>query len=137
MGWKVRRRPLTAEPVAVDWVRNGALHQQMRGARRPRRDDDDLAFGFDSDDSEVDGPLKDEDTALEVPVLASGSPYPDDYAEEPGTTTLFGCRLCSSFVPTSEEAAAFMHVLRVHDKACVPASFDIFAVRCPLPIDDD
>ena len=135
MGWKVQRMPLTVEPVAVDWDRGGALHEQMRGLRRPRRTNH--AIAFDSDDSEIDEPGEDKDVALELPVLASGSAALDNYAEEPGTMTIFGCRLCASFVPTREEAAAFMHVLNVHDKACVPADNDIFAIRCPLPIADD
>ena len=130
LGWSVGRTPLVAEPVQSDWSRSEDMHKAMLEARilQPHHDS-----GWDSDDF-GDGGVRlgeaAEDVPLDVAIFAPDADEMGRYAEERGTMTLFGCRLCTSLVPTIDEAEAFMHVVRLHGKACLPADEEIFAVRC-------
>ena len=124
MGWAVERTPLTIDPVETDWDEVDSApttHRRLRSSTSV------------SDDSDAPPSRL---APLDVPVIERGSGEFDKFAAEPGTTIHYGCRLCTMLVPTTQETVAWTHVLRAHARACLPADDAIFAVRCPLPVDD-
>ena len=128
MGWAVERTPLTIDPVEADWDEEVVVKPRKSGAR--------MAIDSDDESSDDDVPTPPGNASklapFEVAVIERGSDAFDQYVDEPGTLTVYGCRLCTALVPSAAETVAWTHLLRVHGKACMPTDDAIFAVRCPL-----
>ena len=128
MGWRVERMPLVDEPIEADWDRTSALHRQtLRRVARRRRPSD--ASSAESDDFEQLQRLPGADDWLAPPIIAPSSGEYDAYVDEPGEVTWYGCRECTTLVPTTSETHAWSHVVRAHRKACIPSDPEIWAVR--------
>lgn len=122
MGWTVERTPLVAEAVEPDCV------------------PDDAHSPIAPDHEMTDRQYPDARAALPGPylrIITRGSVAERSYAAEPGTTTLFGCSLCTSLRPTASENEAWLHVVRAHGQACTPGDRAIWAARFPLLLADE
>ena len=126
MGWAVERMPVTIEPVEADWGEDDIVAPTQRRIR----------IDYDSDDESRAPPSgKSKIVPFDMPVVERGSVEHDSFYDEPGTTTFYGCRLCTSLVPAAAESTAWAHVLRSHGSASLPSDEDIWALRVPTPIE--
>ena len=105
--------PLVIEPVEDDYAGGDGILRKRKGKSKATK------------------------IELDVAVVERGSDAYEEFDNEPGTTTFYGCRLCASLVPTTAEGVAWTHVFRSHGRASLPTDDDIFAVRWPLAIESE